>query len=68
MANMSYCRFQNTQMDFQDCVNAIGESIDYDEPLNLSADEQRAFDEMVQTAQDFLELVEQLEQAKETAE
>lgn len=30
MANMSYCRFRNTEQDFNDCVDAIGnaESID----------------------------------------
>ena len=30
MANMSYCRFRNTEQGFSDCVDAIGnaESID----------------------------------------
>ena len=25
MANMSYCRFENTTRDMQDCINAIEE-------------------------------------------
>jgi len=33
MANMSYCRFENTCRDLRDCVNAI-EDHDYDEPLS----------------------------------
>jgi len=35
MSNMSYCRFQNTSMDLQDCLD----NIDDDE---LSLDEERA--------------------------
>jgi hypothetical protein len=26
MANMSYCRFQNTYRDLQDCVNALNDN------------------------------------------
>jgi hypothetical protein len=46
MANMSYCRFQNTVMDLEACVNAIDESIEFGEPMDLSEDEQRAFERM----------------------
>lgn len=27
MANMSYCRFQNTMTDFRDCVDALEEAL-----------------------------------------
>jgi hypothetical protein len=38
MSNMSYCRFQNTLPDLQDCYNAMGEK----EPDELSYDERLA--------------------------
>jgi hypothetical protein len=31
MANMSYCRFQNTANDLRDCIEHIGDFIDKDE-------------------------------------
>lgn len=35
MANMSYCRFQNTLIDFRDCANTINAMIDGDaEPVS----------------------------------
>ena len=35
MANMSYCRFQNTLIDFRDCANTINAMIEGDaEPLS----------------------------------
>ena len=46
MANMSYCRFQNTVMDMQDCFNAMDEAVDLNESMDLSSDEQRAFQRM----------------------
>jgi len=36
MANMSYCRFQNTLCDFEDCLDAL------DSGKAMSDDEQRA--------------------------
>ena len=35
MANMSYCRFQNTLLDLQDCAANMND-------IDLSEDEQRA--------------------------
>ena len=35
MANMSYCRFQNTSMDLADCLDALENHWD----LDLSIDE-----------------------------
>lgn len=41
MGNMSYCRFENTLNDLQDCYDAIGEMTDDDEK-DLSPSEARA--------------------------
>lgn len=41
MANMSYCRFQNTLQALQDCANAL----EYNE--TLSDEEQRAKDKLL---------------------
>lgn len=46
MANMSYCRFQNTQGDLRDCVDALGDE--------LSKDEARAARRMYKLCQDFI--------------
>ena len=65
MANMSYCRFQNTVMDMQDCFNVIGEALDNEEPMDLSADEQRAFERMFNLMEDMMPLMEQATEAEE---
>lgn len=52
MSNMSYCRFQNTVQDFQDCLDNIYED-------DLSKDERRARIRLIKLAyemvQDFLD-------------
>lgn len=55
MSNMSYCRFQNTSSDLQDCINAVGEMIEggYD----LDDYEQQAFQRLVKQAAELLSLV-----------
>ena len=65
MANMSYCRFQNTVQDLQDCFNAIDEALDNGEPMALSADEQRAFQRMFNLMEDMMPLMEQATEAEE---
>ena len=65
MANMSYCRFQNTVQDMQDCFNAIDEALDNGEPMDLSADEQRAFERMFNLMEDMMPLMEQATEAEE---
>lgn len=65
MANMSYCRFQNTVMDMQNCFNVISEALDNEEPMDLSADEQRAFERMVNLMEDMMPLMEQAMEAEE---
>ena len=45
MSNMSYCRFQNTLQDMQDCLNAMRGASSISD-MNLSDDEYQAFQEM----------------------
>lgn len=56
MSNMSYCRFRNTQMDVEDCMEALSnlnwqESDEYDEEemnySKLDIDEARAASRMM---------------------
>ena len=47
MANMSYCRMQNTAQDLRDCINAIEEGEYADE---ISRSEQRGLAEIVELA------------------
>ena len=57
MANMSYCRFRNTEQDFNDCVGAIGniESID-----DLSNAERKSADRLYHLANEYVAYYEQL--------
>jgi hypothetical protein len=64
MANMSYCRFQNTVQDLQDCFNAIDEALDNGEPMDLSDDEQQAFQRMFNLMEDMMPLMEQAVEAE----
>lgn len=53
MANMSYCRFENTYNDLHDCVDALeNESFE-----DLSASEQQFAKEMRELCERYLELV-----------
>lgn len=49
MANMSYCRFQNTAKDLQDCLDHIDDE-------NLSAEENRAKARLVRLCQEIASL------------
>ena len=51
---MSYCRFENTLRDLQDCVNAI-ESGDYNED-GIHGHELDAVQELLETCREFLNL------------
>jgi len=64
MANMSYCRFQNTSIDLQDCIYAL-DTADSVDDLNLSNDEQHAFDRMYQQCHDFMASYEMLKERAE---
>lgn len=49
MANMSYCRFQNTVTDLRDCYEALGEK----DISELSTEELRAAKRLLCTVQDM---------------
>lgn len=65
MANMSYCRFQNTVQDMEDCFAVMDEAVDMNEPLDLSDDEQRAFERMFNLMEDMMPLMERVTEIKE---
>jgi hypothetical protein len=48
MANMSYCRFQNTLNDLQDCEDHLGDEIE-------DSTEKRARERLIQLCQDIVE-------------
>ena len=54
MANMSYCRFQNTSGDLRDCVDAMEEAYDLAE-LDLSREELQSLKWMRDLCERFLE-------------
>ena len=64
MANMSYCRFQNTSKDLQDCIDEIESMLnnngknEYGE--KLSHGEKTSFLDMIEQTRYFNELAEDL--------
>lgn len=68
MANMSYCRFHNTYLDFRDCANVVGEALDNGLTLKefldeLSPDEQYYYHRLVIMAQDLVKYNDELIEA-----
>lgn len=55
MANMSYCRFENTSSDFADCIRALRE----EGITDLSRSERQAAEHMVEQARKFIALMEE---------
>ena len=56
MANMSYCRFENTSKDMQDCWNALAEVDNIQEWFeNLSEYEQRGVKLVMEMSRMFVE-------------
>lgn len=51
MANMSYCRFENTLADLQDCYDAMQNQ----KPKNLSKSEQIARNELIELCREICE-------------
>jgi len=66
MGNMSYCRFENTLRDLQDCVNAI-ENGDYNEG-GIQGYELDAVQELLETCRDFLDLEDTIDNIIESNE
>ena len=60
MANMSYCRFQNTEIDLRECVEELDNAYTFEE-LDLSKDEERAMHRMKEWCEDFLRNYDRLE-------
>jgi len=72
MSNMSYCRFQNTNGDLRDCINAIddivGDIDTYGDSENLlSPEEEIAANNMEALCRRYLELREELRGAISSA-
>jgi len=57
MPNMSYCRFENTAKDMQDCVYAIEERDVYE----FSAYELRGFKHVLELAQEIVDMEDDIE-------
>jgi hypothetical protein len=61
MANMSYCRFENTSRDLQDCLDAMAER----EINDMSDYEKRAFESMREQCEEYIRLFDEIEEEKE---
>ena len=59
MANMSYCRFQNTELDLRDCVYEMQEYETFAD-MDLSKEESYAMLRMKDLCEKFLEQFEEL--------
>ena len=64
MSNMSYCRFQITRMDLQDCLDTLEEMVEGEEKFeDLSTEEKRAMKNMLEICIQFIEYTEDIENA-----
>lgn len=62
MSNMSYCRFENTSNDLQECIDALAGIKKFDE---LSDSEMQKAQEMYDQCQTYMRLFEEQEEAEE---
>ena len=56
---MSYCRFENTSKDLQDCIEAIQNH--YEECTDLSRYELQALSNLLEQAEEIIDLSEEIE-------
>lgn len=56
MGNMSYCRFENTLCDLQECQDHMEDK--------LSETEQAARDELIETCRQIVEMADELAEAE----
>ena len=63
MANMSYCRFYNTALDFKDCLNELEDMTSFTDIC--SEDEDRAVHRLAVLAQLYLRRYEELQMEAE---
>jgi hypothetical protein len=74
MANMSYCRFENTVIDMKDCLNDLAEAVESGLSMKqflerLSSDyERRAVEQMLTVLNDMTEVMEQLVENSDLSE
>ena len=54
MANMSYCRFQNTLGDLRACLDAMMEAVDDEDTAPLSGEEAHARKSLIETCVEIL--------------
>ena len=59
MGNMSYCRFENTTIDIDDCLGAIQDA--YEECADLSNREVQALQRLLEQAEEIIDLSEEIE-------
>ena len=59
MGNMSYCRFENTTSDLDDCIEAIHEH--YDENKEISDNEAESLACLLEQANEIVNLSEKIE-------
>ena len=64
MANMSYCRFENTTRDMEDCIHAI----EYQETDELSSYEISALSSFLNLAKEIINLEPEIEGILESYE
>jgi hypothetical protein len=57
MANMSYCRFENTARDLQDCVSAIDNGNVYD----FNEYELNGFEKLIKLAEEIVDMNDETE-------
>lgn len=59
MANMSYCRFENTYHDLQDCQTALDNYINNDENVISSNEERRYAKELIALCREIADYFEE---------
>ena len=59
MPNMSYCRFENTTLDIDDCLSAI--QYPHEECADLSNREVEALHRLLEQAEEIIDLSEEIE-------
>ena len=70
MANMSYCRFENTATDLQDCIYALEEALENGKTMKefhrslSSSYEQSAFRRLMSLCEEIQAAVNELEEAE----
>ena len=69
MGNMSYCRFENTLSDMQDCLRALQDGLDAEELSEYEIRALRNFADVAESissrAQQIENVIEEYEQIKE---